>query len=72
LGWDALAQNLTVLDVEGGHSSMLQEAFVQSLAEALMPYLSGERVTARRAFDTANQGGTDQIIPKDLAMADKS
>jgi hypothetical protein len=39
LGWDAIAQNLTIIDVEGGYSSMLQEAFVDSLARALMPYV---------------------------------
>jgi FkbH-like protein len=69
LGWGALAQNLTVLDVNGGHASMLQEAFVESLAEALMPYLSGERETARRALDVANHRPTDRFVPKDLAMS---
>jgi len=39
LGWDAVAKNLTVIDVDGGHSSMLQETFVDSLATALMPYV---------------------------------
>ena len=39
LGWDAVAQNLTVIDVDGGHISMLQEAFVNSLAKTLAPYL---------------------------------
>ena len=28
LGWDAVAKDLTVIDVDGGHSSMLQETFV--------------------------------------------
>ena len=39
LGWSAVARRLTVVDVEGGHSSMLQEPFVASLAAALMPYV---------------------------------
>jgi thioesterase domain-containing protein len=39
LGWESVTENLTVIDVEGGHSSMLQETFVDSLASALMPYV---------------------------------
>ena len=39
-GWGALAQMLTIVDVEGGHSSMLQEPFVDSLATELMPFLN--------------------------------
>ncbi len=39
LGWSAVARRLTAVDVEGGHSSMLQEPFVASLAAALMPYV---------------------------------
>jgi thioesterase domain-containing protein len=39
LGWSEVAPGLAVVDVEGGHSTMLQEHFVDSLAEALMPYL---------------------------------
>ena len=38
-GWDAIANPLTVVDVQGGHSSMFQEPFVDSLAAALLPYL---------------------------------
>lgn len=38
-GWDALVPRLKIVDVDGGHSSMLHEAFVDSLAAALMPYL---------------------------------
>jgi FkbH-like protein len=38
-GWAAVTHCLTVLDVDGGHSTMLQERFVDSLAVALMPYL---------------------------------
>ena len=39
LGWSSIAQNLTVVDVDGGHSSMLQEPFVDSLAGILKPYV---------------------------------
>jgi hypothetical protein len=40
LGWGAITQDLTVVDVDGGHSSMLQEPFVESLTAALMPYIN--------------------------------
>jgi acyl-CoA synthetase (AMP-forming)/AMP-acid ligase II/thioesterase domain-containing protein/acyl carrier protein len=46
LGWDSVTENLTVIDVDGGHSSMLQEAFVDSLANALRPYVKPQRATA--------------------------
>ena len=42
LGWRDVARNLTVVDVDGGHSSMLQEQFVDSLAEALKPYIPSQ------------------------------
>jgi len=35
LGWSGVAPEIEVIDVEGGHSSMLQEPFVESLAHAL-------------------------------------
>jgi thioesterase domain-containing protein len=38
-GWRELTDKLVVIDVDGGHSSMLQEPFVQSLAAALMPFV---------------------------------
>jgi thioesterase domain-containing protein len=40
LGWGAVVNNLTVIDVDGGHSTMLQEPFVGNLAAKLTPYLS--------------------------------
>lgn len=40
LGWAAVAQNLTVVDVEGGHSSMLQEPHVTKLASTLGKYVA--------------------------------
>ncbi len=42
LGWAAVVPSLDVVDVDGGHSSMLQEHYVDSLAGALMPYLQQE------------------------------
>jgi thioesterase domain-containing protein len=38
-GFGAVAPGLAIVDVDGGHTTMLQETFVDSLAEALMPYL---------------------------------
>jgi thioesterase domain-containing protein len=40
LGWGAIIQGLAVVDVDGGHSSMLQEPFVGAVAAALMPYIN--------------------------------
>jgi len=39
-GWRALTDKLVVIDIDGGHSSMLQEPFVQSLAVALAPIIA--------------------------------
>ena len=36
-GWGEVTQNLIAVDLEGGHSSMLQEPFVEPLAAELMP-----------------------------------
>jgi hypothetical protein len=47
LGWAEIAKNLIVIDVEGGHSSMLQDPFVTSLAEALKPYLEQQMKEAK-------------------------
>jgi acyl transferase domain-containing protein/thioesterase domain-containing protein/acyl carrier protein len=38
-GWNAFTPGIRCIDVEGGHSTMLQEHFVDSLADALLPYL---------------------------------
>jgi acyl-CoA synthetase (AMP-forming)/AMP-acid ligase II/thioesterase domain-containing protein/acyl carrier protein len=40
LGWGSVTANLTIVDVDGGHSSMLQEPLVQSLASSLTPYVT--------------------------------
>jgi thioesterase domain-containing protein len=36
LGWGTLTQDLTFVDVAGGHTTMLQKPFVQSWAAALL------------------------------------
>jgi FkbH-like protein len=39
LGWSGVARDLAVVDVEGGHASMLQEPQASSLAAAIVPYV---------------------------------
>ena len=41
LGWAPLVRGLVVVDVEGGHASMLQEPQVASLASAILPHVVG-------------------------------
>ena len=41
-GWGKIAHPIRVVDVEGGHSTMLEDRFVDSLAKALLPYLRQE------------------------------
>jgi len=38
-GWNGIANSLTIVDVEGGHATMLEERFVDSIAKVLLPYL---------------------------------
>ena len=40
LGWGSTTQDLAVLDVDGGHSTMLEEPFVKSLAVALLLHIN--------------------------------
>jgi FkbH-like protein len=40
--WNSVAEDIIVVDVKGGHSSMLQEPFVESLVGALTPKVSGD------------------------------
>jgi FkbH-like protein len=40
-GWNSICPNIDVIDVAGGHSSMLQEPFVESLATALVAKFNG-------------------------------
>jgi thioesterase domain-containing protein len=48
-GWGSFAHDLAVINVDGGHSSMLQEPFVESLAKALRPYVGAKRAAPIRA-----------------------
>ena len=48
--WQSVVKDIAVIDVQGGHSSMLQEPFVESLVSALTPKLSadgGHRLSAQ-------------------------
>jgi len=46
LGWAGVARDLVVVDVEGGHASMLQEPQAASLARAILPHLGGPAMRA--------------------------
>jgi FkbH-like protein len=59
-GWKSVIADLTVVDVEGGHSSMLQEPFVESVAEALLPFLAVKSERAK-AF-TGAQSQTEKLF----------
>jgi FkbH-like protein len=53
LDWRYLARNLTVVDVDGGHSSMLQQHCVESLADALRPYVTSKKSAVAPGPDAA-------------------
>lgn len=40
LGWASIVSDLVVVDVEGGHASMLQEPQAASLADAILPHVA--------------------------------
>lgn len=46
-GWKAIVPSLTIVDTDGGHSSMLQEPFARRLADELMPHLTTKPATRR-------------------------
>jgi FkbH-like protein len=48
LGWTRLANTLEVVDIDGGHTSMLHEHHVDSLAMALEPYVSSKKLASTR------------------------
>ena len=54
-GWGAVAQGLAVVDVDGGHITMLQERFVDSLAEAIyaVPATRGSSRIRERPLEVA-------------------
>jgi thioesterase domain-containing protein len=41
--WRSVARDIAVIDVKGGHSSMLQEPFVESLVAALTPKVTADK-----------------------------
>jgi hypothetical protein len=50
LGWGKYVDGtIEVIEALGGHSSMLQEPYVASLARTLEPYLPGGRAAASAA-----------------------
>jgi thioesterase domain-containing protein len=54
LGWGSLIENLTVIDADGGHSTMLQEPFVGAVAAALIRCINDKassRPTSRLGGD---------------------
>ena len=46
LGWAPFVRDLVVVDVEGGHASMLQEPQAASLVGAILPHVVGPTVRA--------------------------
>jgi thioesterase domain-containing protein len=56
LGWGAITKNLTVIDVDGGHSTMLQEPFVGAVAAALM-----RRVNDKASSCTSRPDGVSRL-----------
>jgi thioesterase domain-containing protein len=58
-GWGSVIADLTVVDAEGGHSSMLQEPFVESVAEALLPFLAVKSERAKTF--TGAQAQTEKL-----------
>jgi len=52
-GWGALVPDLAVVDVDGGHSTMLEDPFVGPLAAALSPFLNHRSDASRSSPDAA-------------------
>jgi oxalate---CoA ligase len=48
-GWGGLTHNLTIVDVDGGHFSMLQKDFVDSLAKTMTQYVDAKPAVSIRA-----------------------
>lgn len=51
LGWKTVAQNLTIADTDGGHSSMLQAPYVDNLAEVLSGCVAKPTVASEREHE---------------------
>jgi thioesterase domain-containing protein len=57
LGWGTIVQDLAIVDVDGGHSTILQEPFVGALAATLMSYINHRmRVPQRGLFSPCSDG----------------
>lgn len=52
-GWNSICPQIDVVDVAGGHSSMLQEPFVESLASVLAEKLNGVIVSPSSKLTSA-------------------
>jgi FkbH-like protein len=57
LGWGAISSNVTVVDVEGGHFTMLQEAAVDDLARVLNGALA-----SKAASDVARNDTVEELV----------
>jgi hypothetical protein len=68
LGWGTTTQDLAIVDVDGGHSTMLEEPFVGSLAAALLTHINGKsravvtKMVSRRRSQTRR--GRQVALPK--------
>ena len=49
--WRSVAKDIAVIDVKGGHSSMLQEPFVESLVKAITPKVTAD--SGHRPLDSS-------------------
>jgi thioesterase domain-containing protein len=54
-GWHAIVDHLTAVDVAGGHSTMLNEGFVDSLAKALTPHLEPKAAALSEPLDSCRR-----------------
>jgi hypothetical protein len=72
LGWRDVAPSLSIVDVSGGHSSMLQEPAVDSLAAVLSSTLFGTaaEATVRAATVDAKAPPAPKAAAKSTAALD--
>jgi hypothetical protein len=50
LGWGAIAPGLAVVDVDGGHATMLREAHVNSITSALVRQMAAPELPRTEAL----------------------
>jgi thioesterase domain-containing protein len=53
-GWSSVCAKIEVIDVAGGHSSMLQEPYVESLASALTAILNHDTAAASESASSVS------------------